>query len=228
MRRDVSSTQPASDSIPLVWTWDSSCRLNCLSFYQPCLNQSPTSVTTAFSPLRLLQPSMDTSPSFYSNGNAKGQRWPSNAQAASRSPLSVLQTWMRLTTHLPWNAFLQRAPWYSTLNSHHAYDWFCPSFKTHVSMGTTTMENGMEVPQKSKYREFPSWLGTMRLWVRSLALLSGLKICRCCELWCSLQMWLGSHDALALAQAGGYSSTPSLGTSICCGSGPGKGKKTKK
>ena len=43
----------------------------------------------------------------------------------------------------------------------------------------------------------------MRLQVRSLALLSGLTI-RCFrELWCRLQTWLGSHVAVALAQAGG-------------------------
>ena len=41
-------------------------------------------------------------------------------------------------------------------------------------------------------------LGTMRLQVLSLALLSGLRIRRCHELWCSLQMWLGSHIAVAL------------------------------
>jgi len=60
-----------------------------------------------------------------------------------------------------------------------------------------------------------------------LALLSGLRI-RCgCELWCRLQTRLGSGIAVALAQAGGYSSdsTPSLGTSICCGCGPRKDKK---
>ena len=46
----------------------------------------------------------------------------------------------------------------------------------------------------------------------------------------ALQMWLGSHVAVALAQACGYGSdqTPSLETSICRGSGPRKGKKTKK
>ena len=32
----------------------------------------------------------------------------------------------------------------------------------------------------------------MRVWVRSLALLSGLRILLCCELWCRLQMQLGS------------------------------------
>ena len=39
----------------------------------------------------------------------------------------------------------------------------------------------------------------MRLQVRSLALLSGLRIQRCRELWCRSQMWLGSHVAVALA-----------------------------
>ena len=32
----------------------------------------------------------------------------------------------------------------------------------------------------------------MRLWIRSLALLSGLRIWRCCQLWCRWQMQLGS------------------------------------
>ena len=42
-------------------------------------------------------------------------------------------------------------------------------------------------------------LGTMRLRVRSLALLSGLRIRRCRELWCRAQTWLGSLVAVALA-----------------------------
>ena len=37
----------------------------------------------------------------------------------------------------------------------------------------------------------------MRIWVRSLASLSGLRIQRCPELWCGLQMWLGSQIAVA-------------------------------
>ena len=56
------------------------------------------------------------------------------------------------------------------------------------------------------YLEFPSWLGgwwtwlvSMRMWVRSLALLSGLGIPCCCELWCRSQMRLGSHIAVAVA-----------------------------
>ena len=46
--------------------------------------------------------------------------------------------------------------------------------------------------------------------VRSLALLSGLRIRLCRELWCRLQTRLGSHIAVALAQAGSYSSDSTL------------------
>ena len=71
---------------------------------------------------------------------------------------------------------------------------------------------------------------TMRLRVRSLALLSGLTIRRCYELWCRSQRRLGSRVAVALVQASSYSSdsTLSLGTSICRRGGPRNGKKIKK
>ena len=70
----------------------------------------------------------------------------------------------------------------------------------------------------------------MRLQVRSLASLSGLRIRCCCELWCGSQKRLGSLVAVALAWAGGYSSnsTPSLGTSMCRGRGPIKWQKDQK
>jgi len=57
----------------------------------------------------------------------------------------------------------------------------------------------------------------MRIQVRSLASLIGLRIQHCHEMWCRSQMQLGSCIAVAMAQAGSYSSdsTPSLGTSIC-------------
>ena len=60
-------------------------------------------------------------------------------------------------------------------------------------------------------------LGIMRLQVRSMASLSGLRIWRCCELWCRSQMWLGSGIAVAVGQASCCSSNqpPSLGPSIC-------------
>ena len=41
-------------------------------------------------------------------------------------------------------------------------------------------------------------LGTMRLWVRSLALLGGLRIWHCRELWCGSWTWLGSRVAVAV------------------------------
>ena len=52
----------------------------------------------------------------------------------------------------------------------------------------------------------------MRMKVRSLASLGGLRIQPCCELWCRLQAQLGSCFAVAVVLAGSYSSdlTPSL------------------
>ena len=41
-------------------------------------------------------------------------------------------------------------------------------------------------------------LGSMRMWVQSLALLSGLGIQPCRELLCRSQMWLGSSVAVAV------------------------------
>ena len=41
-------------------------------------------------------------------------------------------------------------------------------------------------------------LGTMRLRVRPLALLSELRIRRCHDLWCRSQTWLGSGVAVAV------------------------------
>ena len=56
----------------------------------------------------------------------------------------------------------------------------------------------------------------MRLWVRSLALLSGLRIQHWRELWCRSQTQLGFGVAVAMVQAGSCSSdsTSSLGTYI--------------
>ena len=57
-----------------------------------------------------------------------------------------------------------------------------------------------------------------------------VKDLACHELWCRSQTWLGSRIAVAPVKAGSDSSnsTPSLGTSICHGSGPRKDKKNKK
>ena len=71
------------------------------------------------------------------------------------------------------------------------------------------------------------WLGTMRLQVPSLSLLSGLEIWRCLELWCRLRMGLRSCVAVAVVSASGCSSnlTLGLGTSMCPRCSPKKQKK---
>ena len=63
--------------------------------------------------------------------------------------------------------------------------------------------------------------------VRSLALLSGLRIQLCCKLQCRLEMEFGSQVAVAVAMAGSCSSdsTPSLGTPMCHRHSPKKKKK---
>ena len=70
----------------------------------------------------------------------------------------------------------------------------------------------------------------MKTPIWSLALLSGLVIWYCHELWCRWQIQLGSLIAVAVAQASSCSfhSTPSLGTSMCHRYGARKQKKKKK
>ena len=63
--------------------------------------------------------------------------------------------------------------------------------------------------------------------VRSLVLLSGLRIWHWCELWCRLQTRLTSGVAVAGASRCCSDSTPSLGTPICHGCGPKKQNKNK-
>ena len=55
------------------------------------------------------------------------------------------------------------------------------------------------MPVVAQWKQIPWLLGTMRLWVQSLALLSGLRIWCCNELQGRLQMWLGSGIAVAAA-----------------------------
>ena len=68
----------------------------------------------------------------------------------------------------------------------------------------------------------------MRLRVRSLALLSGLRIPCCHELWCRSQRQLGSYVAVAVAGSCSSDSTPSLGTSHMLQERPKKWQKDKK
>ena len=86
------------------------------------------------------------------------------------------------------------------------------------------------VPVMAQWKQI--WLVSMRTQVRSLALLSGLNIWCCHELWCRWKTQLGSDMAVAVAVAytRGYSSnmTPSLRTSICRRYGPKKTKERKR
>ena len=84
------------------------------------------------------------------------------------------------------------------------------------------------------FLEFPLWfsglqtqLVSMRLQVWSLASLTRWRIWHCSELWCRMQMWLGSFVAVAMVQASNCSSnsTPGLGTSMWCSRGPKKQEK---
>ena len=68
----------------------------------------------------------------------------------------------------------------------------------------------------------------MRMQVRTLASLSGLRIQRCCEVWCRLQTWLGSPVAVAQVGSCSSDSVPSLGTSICCRCGHKRQNKQRK
>ena len=75
-------------------------------------------------------------------------------------------------------------------------------------------------------------LASMRMRVRFLTSLSGLKIQRCRALWWRSQTQLGSHDAVAvaMAKAGSYSSdsTASLVIPYAAGATPKSKKKRKK
>ena len=68
----------------------------------------------------------------------------------------------------------------------------------------------LNIRQDTRVPVVAEWLTNltrnMRLQVESLALLSGLRIPHCCELWCRLQTWLGSCIAVALAWVSGYNS----------------------
>ena len=69
----------------------------------------------------------------------------------------------------------------------------------------------------------------MRMRVRLLASLSGLRILHCRKLWHKSQIRLGSDVAMAVVQADSrrYNLTPNLGASICHGCSPKKEKKKK-
>ena len=101
------------------------------------------------------------------------------------------------------------------------------------SLDLKLLDNFLKYMSKNGVSVMAQWkliqLGTMRLWVRFLTSLSGLRISCCCELWCRQQTRLGSRIAVTVVQVGSNSSdqTPSLETSICHGCGSKKTKDKK-
>ena len=91
-----------------------------------------------------------------------------------------------------------------------------------------TLKTVLGVPVVAQQKQVR--LVSMRMWVRSLALLVGLRIQRCRELWYWSQKQLGSGIPVAVVWACSYSSdlTPSLGTSMCCRCNPQKRKGKKR
>ena len=68
----------------------------------------------------------------------------------------------------------------------------------------------------------------MGMWVRSLALPSGLRIWHCLKVQCRSQKQLTSDAAVAMVEAYSSDLTPSPRNSICCGYSPKKIRKRKK
>ena len=76
-------------------------------------------------------------------------------------------------------------------------DWYLRGMSTQrESNFQLTFERCFGVPVRAQGKQIR--LGTMRLWVQSLALLSGLRIQHCHDLWCRLQTQLGSFIAVAM------------------------------
>ena len=69
--------------------------------------------------------------------------------------------------------------------------------EVHSSFSFKTLKNVLGVPIVAQRKQIR--LGTMRLQVLSLALLNGLRIQPCGELWCRSKTWLISGIAVALA-----------------------------
>ena len=127
-----------------------------------------------------------------------------------------------------------------TLRSLITYSWTTRGVRKEIKYHLETNEGGNTTHQNLICREGVPivaqqkqiWLVFMRMQVRSLALLSGLRISCCCELCCRLQTPLrsGVVVAVAVVLAGSYSpdSTHSLATSVCLGYDPEKTKKKKR
>ena len=68
----------------------------------------------------------------------------------------------------------------------------------------------------------------MRLWIQSLASISGLRSQCCHEMWCRSQAWIGSLVAVAVAQAAAVAPTQPLAREPPYTTGPALKSKKKK
>ena len=109
------------------------------------------------------------------------------------------------------------------LSSHSLLVYFIPDFSPNYSTKTAFIKfTSVKFPVVAQRKRIQ--LASMRMQVRSLILLSGLRIWCCSELWCRSKTWLGSCISVAVVEASSYSSnlTCILGTSICLGYRPKK------
>ena len=67
-------------------------------------------------------------------------------------------------------------------------------------MKNKKQKNNNKEPVPVVAQQVTNHLVSMRMWVQSLALLSRLRIQHCRELWCRLQMGVGSGAAVAVVQ----------------------------
>ena len=109
--------------------------------------------------------------------------------------------------------------------------------KGHILASTTHCQQPIDSPAKESpgvpmvVQWLMNQLVSMRTRVRSLAMLSGLRIQCCRDLWCRSQTWLRSGIAVAMAVASSCSSNLTsrlVQTSRCRGCGPKKKIKKKK
>ena len=114
-------------------------------------------------------------------------------------------------SHIPTSPHMQGLPWdqHPPSEWHICYNWWIlfntKKKKKEVSSHEKTWRKSKCVllSKRSQSGEFmEQWkriqLESMRIRVRSLASLNGLRIRHCHELWCRLQMWPGSHVTVAV------------------------------
>ena len=119
-------------------------------------------------------------------------QWVKNLTAVAQVIAGV---WVR---SLAWGSGFKDPVWHSCYVGLYCSLDSIPGLGTHFyAMGEAKKFLKIGVPIVAQRKQ--TRLGTMRLWVSSLASLSGLRIQHCCELWCRSQMWLGSDVAVVVA-----------------------------